>query len=337
MRWRNIFYFLSYCNNFIDKLYLSEISFEHVKGFYDLLGTLLNLYFSKVCKFGYIKQYENTIKIADKPVGNIDFISSYNQGLVAQGKLICNTSELSIDTTVNQIIKLAYSLLLSKRSKLTDITIEKALYNYVKLSGVSNIGIQDYIKRSMNMQIPKYYIQTIKISELIIKDWMLTDKSGNNKLHSLTDDERLEYIWEEFLRNYIKRSLGAGYRVEKKNYISARCNAKVIRREPDIVIYSDNKDKPILILDAKWYENSKLDSHIYNQLYVYANDIKKIYSNRKIKAFAIFGYGEDKSDIGLELEQCEDIEIGAYTINVNQDFELIKLSIDNMINKQLDV
>ena len=53
--WKNIFYFLGYCENFMEYLRDDAIDYENVKGLYDLLATILNISFDTVVKFGYNK------------------------------------------------------------------------------------------------------------------------------------------------------------------------------------------------------------------------------------------------------------------------------------------
>ena len=337
IKWKNIFYFISYCNKKLEHLKISKVDFESVESLYDLMGVILNECFEQIEKFGYLRTYEYHRKVTDKLCGSLDILKSYNSGVMGRGLVVCNVHELMMDNTVNQIIKLAFQLLLSKKDRLSKSVKKKIVINIQKLSNVHDINIKD--KRiNQIINVPKYYEPALEISKFVIRDWILSDKEGKYKLYSLSDKERIKYIWEEFLRNYIKeyvRKKGYKIHVVKSRYESGSSSDMDYYYEPDIKLFSRDKDYPIVILDAKWYEVPEMKKEIYKQLSGYANDAKDMYNDRNIRVSAVFGYGIESSSEELILKNNQRFRMFKHIINVDQDFKDIKKDIGLIVENQL--
>ena len=335
--WKNIFYFLGYCENFMEYLRDDAIDYENVKGLYDLLATILNISFDTVVKFGYNKQYEEHEVSTNKPRGKIDVAKSYKTGAAIKGKMVCHISELTIDTQANQIIKLAFELLMKVSNRLNKETLKKVVNNYRRLSKVSSINLSQYSK-DKQIKIPRYYDKAITISKFIINDWILLDEHGVNRLYTLDDESRAKYIWEEFLRKFIKEyvsSVDSEYIVEKRSFKFDNGGSII----PDIVVYKNTDSAPLRIFDAKWYTDPKMISSIKYELHAQATKVGSQIKNSDTNVIAVFGYHKKyrnhcKTSLKSDIFKYN---MWDYTINVNQDFESIKIDIQDMINEQLGI
>ena len=254
IEWKNIYYMICYC---VDELkYFDEnlIKQEEINGTHDLLAQLLINSFELLYRNGYIKKYRKETIVTNKPYGNIDIAESIRTGANEQGKLVCHVDTLDTNNKLNQIIKSAFNVLIISNNIIEDKIDNKLitqLYRYRDvLKYVDDIEIS-YQLLNEKINIPEWYRPIFAVCKMILNDWIALDESGNTRLLELNDRERLCYIWEKFLRAFIKKTYRE-YTVEKRTlYFS---NTDYVT--PDILII-DNENNRILVLDAKWYEGER--------------------------------------------------------------------------------
>lgn len=341
-RWRNMIYFLNYCDNAVNELEDNIVDFEEINGLYDILATLLNIYFDELYNRGYLKNYERQTILTDRPKGKIDIVKSYTTGVIYTNRMYCSVDNITIDNKYTRIIKAAFVCLLQTKSIIKQDIVNKVAYNMQILHDVQDIVVDkiSILYMSNDINIPQHYRKAINLSKFILNQWMLIDMSGIQDLVSVQKDREC-YIWEKFLHNYIKEyinSLNIGLTVTKEQYTLGieESTKEKITRQPDISIYG-RKDDFMLLLDAKWYENPKMDI-FYNQLCAHGK-IMDLRQNKGTKVGVICGHNKaDKKKINeTGGKHNKTYEIYMFIINIEQDFELVKVDIQNMINELLEI
>ena len=239
INWYNIYYMLCYC---VDELaYFDDayIDYEEINGTHDLLASLLCRAFELLYKNGYIKDYSQEQIVTNKPRGRINIPKSVSSGQLGRAKLVCNVSNIGIDTQLNRIIKASFSILIESNKLVADNidrNLMAKLYRYREmLDNVSDVQIS--LKELYEItDIPEWYKPIFAICKLIWNDWITFDNEGNHRLLELNDRNRLWIIWQKYLFNLAKKELHE-YQVYRPSFPGIRHNWNT-----DLVIEdADNK------------------------------------------------------------------------------------------------
>lgn len=328
--WQNIYYMLCYC---VDELaYFNDayIDYEELNGTHDLLAALLCNSFELLYKNGYIKEYNKEQIITSKPRGRVNIPKSIEKGSIGSAKLVCNVSNIGIDSELNRIIKASFSILIES-NKLVDDKINKnlmaKLYRYREmLDNVSDIEISLRELYSIT-ELPEWYRPIFTVCKLIWNDWIAFDKEGNHRLLELNDNKRLCYIWQKYLLEFCKREYSK-YKVHNPVFGEGRHQWRT-----DLII-ENKRNKFALIADAKWYEASDMSTDNINQVNAYES--KYIHKCPEYSTVGLVVYASSDKTTIFEPEMMDNGKtVTEVLININQNKELLERDIKNIINKYL--
>ena len=335
IEWKNIYYMICYC---VDELkYFSEdlIQQEEIKGTHDLLAQLLINSFEILYRNGYIKRYRQETIVTDKPYGKIDIPESIRTGNYEQGKLVCIVDTMDINNKLNQIIKAAFTVLIESNNiiddKISDKLLSKLYYFRDMLKGVDSIDIT-YKLISSKTDIPEWYKPIFAVCKMVLSDWLALDETGNTRLLELNDRERLCYIWEKFVRNFLAKELPKYYSVSKPSY---RMSAKK-RANPDILIHCDNTDK-VVVADCKWYDSGEQTNANMYQAVSYGEIVSVEYATKEVTSILIYASNDSTqiSDIRDKEDNKGRFIVEEWKVNVNQDIDLVKNDILSIFTAKL--
>ena len=257
INWKNIYYMLCYCVEELEYFKDDTIDSEKINGTNDLLAELLVKSFNIVCKSGYLKRYKKETILTNKPRGKIDLAKSISTGAYYQGKLYCRVDTLDFNNKLNQIIKSTFEYLIRlnkiSEDKITDSNLTKLYYCMNMLKGVDTIPLSIKILNE-KIDIPRWYKPVIAICKLIIENKIALDRDQSISLFSLDNRDRLCYIWEKYLRRFIRKSYPM-YKVEKRTLHFSNADYVI----PDILII-DEENSRALVVDAKWYESERFSN-----------------------------------------------------------------------------
>ena len=171
---------------------------------------------------------------------------------------------------------------------------------------------------------------------------LLTTESGDCKLASFIDDQRMCRLYEKFILEYYR-----------KHYPELSANAPQIPwsveddeglgtllpvMQTDITL-SDRNEKNVLIIDAKYYGHNTQVHH--DKHTVHSNNLYQIFTYVKNKEFALNGKDSEVSGMLLYAKTRDEIQpngkckISGNTIEVKnldmeQDFEEIKRQLNEI-------
>lgn len=314
--WQNIYYMLCYC---VDELaYFNDayIDYDELNGTHDLLAALLCNSFELLYKNGYIKEYSKEQIITSKPRGRVNIPKSIERGSIGSAKLVCNVSNIGIDSELNRIIKASFSILIES-NKLVDDKINKnlmtKLYKYREmLDNVSDIEISLRELYSIT-EMPEWYRPIFTVCKLIWNDWIAFDKEGNHRLLELNDRNRLWVIWQKYLFNLAKREFSE-YKVCRPSFSGIRHNWKT-----DLVI-EDISKKYALIADAKWYDESDMSTANMSQINTYESKYLHKYSDRTTDGIIVYASNSETTIFPPEpMDNGKTVTEVLININQNKD------------------
>ena len=243
---------------------------------------------------------------------------------------------------MNQIVKTTMILLLkadvaSCRKK----ELRRLLEYFVNVDTLDIYGINWRFQFNRNNQA---YRMLVSICYLVIKNLLQTQTDGSTKLMDFFDERQMHKIYERFILEY--------YRAEHPEIIA---NASRIpwdldddfdeylpSMQTDITLKYEERT---LIIDAKYYEES-LIMH-YNQLKEHSGNMYQIFTYVKNMEGALTNTPHEKV-IGMLLYAQTDT-IGGFdkeyrmsgnricvrTLDLNCDFQNIRMQLDSIVNKYL--
>lgn len=343
--WKNIYYMICYCVEELNYFQEADIDYEDIKGTHNLLAKLLTTSFTKLYKLGYIKRYIKEEIVTNKPYGEINIAKSIETGVYGQGKLVCTVDKLDIDNKFNQIIKAAFNILINTNDIISNKIDRDLMIELIKckelLNKVTDIEITSKDTQLSN-NIPDYYKPVMIISKFIIDEWIAKDDTGEHRILELNDRIRLRYIWEKFLRRYIREYLNTE-KLSRYNYhtIKTTCKDGEFTREIDMVIKSDDMPN-IIVADAKWYENEKDTVHNSDQINRYCAIIKERFKDKNVTGILMYAcsslptYQGKVTTTNMGNKSAEYYKL-KYFINIAQEFDKIKNDINKIVNEYLDL
>lgn len=324
IKWKNIYYMIGYCVDELQYFNDSLIDVEDIKSTQDLLAKLLVKSFKVVYNNGYIRKYSQKSIITNKPHGKLNIVKSITSGEKQKGKLICEIDSLDINNKLNRIIKSAFNLLIETNNRISDKMDNKTLtelyYNRDLLNGVDAIEVREDMLPN-KLDVPLWYRPIYEVCRIIIKCWIAKDIDGEHSLLELDDDTRMKYIWEKFVRNFYASEL----KQTKVSRLKIKANGRT--RITDMILEGENS---IIVIDTKYYESRLMTISNEDQVYVYANEIKKLNPDKNV--IGILLYAGDKQS-----ECCKDIDLdnfrqATWILSINDSIDNVKENLLSLVS-----
>lgn len=275
----NFLFLLAYALDLEDNTYLeNNVNPERIEGmdFYELLSFVLIKLTRKLLKKGLYKSFKTHSGEIKRVRGKVLFQSIIKSGGIRKSTIECEFDELTFNVLENKILLKTLRDVRSKMSKTNPsfskdrkeqrsrITTEASKLHRLISAEVNEINIRpELFTRITYNKANKEYRPIIKICKWIyeMEGWSQVGEEKGLKI-----DREMNMIFESFLRNYLSEKM-TNYKVkataERKwttkieglgNYIPSI--------KPDIVIFKDNK--PVYLLDAKFYKKGAVKNNNYN-------------------------------------------------------------------------
>ena len=331
---KNIYYMLSYAFYSLNDDKYNKIQTEEFENTSELFAEILAIGVAKQIKQGLVKDYIDVTETTSSIRGKIEITDSINSQVFLKKQLTCTYDEFSVNCYLNQILKSTMNLLLK-----SDISTsrKKKLKNILRyFSEVDLIDLKDVNWKIRFDRNNQNYRMLIGVCYLISKGLLQTTKKGDVKLMNFLDDQLMSRLYEKFILNYYK-----------KEHPSINANASQIkwqlddgedyllpRMQSDIML--EYLDK-VLIIDAKYYKNT-LQSY-YGVNTIHSGNLYQVFTYVKNKQIEV----PDGEVSGMLLYARTDEEllpnntykmsgnsISVKTLDLNQDFKLIKEQLDEI-------
>lgn len=333
IKWRNIYYMLTYAIDELGFMQLGDIETEDCGSLDNLLASIMCRAMELLERNDYLREYIKKQDIIDKYRGTLDIQKTFGTNAHMESKLCCNYFELNNDNIYNQIIKKALSILNTRGSKISldrHIIIKRHLEELSEISEVEidnvNLGELEY------SDLQPWYRTAISASKLVIEQLLGMDKEGNYLLLELSDDERLNYIFEKFVREFLQLEY------DKAETTDPVYNTESGRKMLDILMECRTK---ALIIDTKWYSKTSHNKQSNNRELL---DYGETYSslergNRTLNCLILYAKTEEKIRLARPNTRFagEEKEFTIYEciIDLNQEFDKIKKDLIEIVEKYL--
>lgn len=336
---KNVYYMLSYAFRALNQKEYGKVETETFENIADLFAEILSIGINKQIKQGLIKDYIDMTETGSSPKGKINTTPSML--LIKQGQLNFTHDDFSTNNYLNRILKTTLNILF--KQDITDDSRSKIrkLLSYFKTVNTLDVHkINWKIRYDRNNQ---NYRMLIGICYLTIKGLIQSEKEGKTKLMEFEDLQKEHKLYEKFLLNYFKK--------EHPNikthapYVEWQLDSEEDYLLPsmlsDITLEYENR---ILIIDAKYYKD--ITQEYYGKPIAHSPNIYQIFTYVKNKEVELKDKDHVVSGMLLYAGTDEYIQtdvsymmsgnkITIKTLDLNQDFNLIKEQLDGIVNEYL--
>ena len=334
----NIYHMLSYAFRTLNQENYDDVAVESFNEMYDLLAAILAKGIGLQLKQGLYREYINRQEKLPVMRGKINIPGTIKNRLAHERVLTCDFDELSENNLLNQILKTTVMLLLRnakvKAGYKDDLKKKMLFFSNVNILEPTSIRWSS-IRFQRNNQT---YCMLISICQLIIEGMLITTDSGDYRLASFVDEQRMCRLYEKFILEYYSR-----------HYPELTVTASQIPWVVDDgirtmlpVMQSDihlQKDNTVLIIDAKYYSHTtqtQYDKHTLHsnnmyQIFTYVKNRDYDFGDEEHKVSGMLLYAKTEEEIQPDnVYQMHGNQIAVKTLDLNLPFKDIAGQLDGI-------
>ena len=324
-RFGNIFnYLVSYASNIYIPYGESEISFNSQNNSYWLIALLWKAMLNRALTTGQIpKEYITVTKNQKNYHGRLTIAKHIRANLCDATRFYCSYKKLSMDNTINRVIRSIYIILKSKG--LSSLVAEFEAYDKYLCSmgvGAEVVDVHE-IDDIRYTRLSAPYKPVMELSRTILanhKAESSNDKSVNSDVSYFID---IADLWEMYLLKLLQNNLPSEYYVYSPNtgFGDSLLEGGMREIRPDIII--EKNGRVLMIIDAKYKDYTQ-----FGKSALFGVNREDLYQMTTY----LHHYGkEDQSIIGLFTSPvpCSEDDVYAYSHNKNHRIGLVNLDIVN--------
>ena len=252
---KNIYYMLSYAFTILNQGGYEDIATEEFDNIHNLFASILAKGIGRQLKQGLYREYINCREAIAVVRGKIDMPGTMQNRIARKRLLTCEYDELSENNLLNQILKTTVMLLLRHarvgQEYKSDLKKEMLFFSDVDIIDPAAIR-WSAIRFQRNNST---YRMLISLCQLILEGMLLTTESGEYKLASFIDEQRMNRLYEKFILEYYAKECPQV--TAAASQISWALDDGIGTMLP--VMQSDimlTKGSNVLIIDAKYYTHT---------------------------------------------------------------------------------
>ena len=320
-----------------------DIAAEEFENMHNLLAAILMKGIGKQLKQGLYREYLNHKNDVITVRGKIDMPGTISHQMTRKRMLTCQYDELSENNLLNQILKTTILLLL--RHSRVDQEYKDNLKK--EMMFFSNVDVlEPKLIRWSAIRFQRNnstYRMLIGLCQLILEGMLLTTDSGERRLASFFDEQRMNRLYEKFIFEYYTKECPQVKAAAAQ--IPWALNDSIGTMFPimqsDIMLTKGNK---VLIIDAKYYTHTTqtfYDVHTLHsgnlyQIFTYVKNKDAEFGNRPHTVSGMLLYAATDEAIQPDNSyQMSGNRISVQTLDLNQDFSKISKKLDTIAAEYL--
>lgn len=335
---KNIYYMLSYAFNSLNFKEYRKVASEDFENIYDLFSELLTIALNKQIKQGLYRDYMEVDETTSSIHGKINITESINELSFINKKLNCTYDEFSLNSYLNKIIKTTLTILLKESTiKKHKKGIKNILLYFRDVDTLDPKYINWQIRYDRNNQD---YRMIIGICYLTLKGLLQSDHKGDRKLMEFFDDARMSKLYEKFILNYYRKEFVdiKAYSPQIEWQLDDDFDDLLPKMQTDITLEYEDK---ILIIDAKYYSNTMqshfdtmtIHSHNLYQIFTYVKN-KEVEVDNEVSGMLLYARTKEKEQPDHDYLMSGN-RISVKTLDLNQDFDVIKKQLNSIVEDYL--
>lgn len=315
---------LSYAFTTLDQGGYEEIATEKFENVHNLFAAILAKGIGKQLKRGLYREYLGWKEDAAVVRGKINIPGTIQNRLARKRVLTCEYDELSENNLLNQILKTTVMLLLRHAS------VDQEYKNDLKkkmlfFSNVDTIDPRAIRWSAIRFQRNNHTHQMlISLCQLVLKGMLLTTDSGEYRLSSFLDGQRMNRLYEKFIFEYYAKECSQVTVTASQIpwALDGGTGTMLPTMQSDIML---TRGTDVLIIDAKYY------THTTQTRY----DVRTIHSNN---LYQIFTYVKNKdAELGIKPHTVSGMLLYAATDEAVQPDNRYKISGNKISVRTLDL
>lgn len=334
---QNVYYMLSYAFKVLNEQGYKRIVTEEFNNTAELMATILAKGIAVQLKRGLGKANIYQTEELSLLRGKIDIAESIKTQSMLRKKLICIYDELSVNSTMNRIIKSTVELLLKADiAKSRKKELRKLMVFFADVTSIDLYSVNWNLPYNRNNQT---YRMLISICYLVVKGLIQTNTDGTTKLMDFLDEQRMCRLYEKFILEYYK-----------KHYPELTVSASQIPWSLDDgvgtmlpVMQSDihlQRGNTVLIIDAKYYSHTtqiQFDKHTLHsnnlyQIFTYVKNRSYQFGEEENIVSGMLLYAKTEEEIQPDnVYQMHGSQISVKTLDLNLPFAEIASQMDRIV------
>ena len=336
---------LSYAFTTLNQGGYEDVATEEFENMHNLFAAILAKGISRQLKQGLYREYLNRKEDVAVVRGKIDMPGTIQNRLARKRVLTCEYDELSENNLLNQILKTTVMLLFRHtrvdQEYKSDLKKEMLFFSNVDTIDPTTIRWSAIrFQRNNNT-----YRMLISLCQLILEGMLLTTDSGEYKLASFVDEQRMNRLYEKFILEYYAKECPQ---------VTATASQIPWALDDDIgtmlpVMQSDihlQKDNTVLIIDAKYYshttqtqyEKHTLHSNNMYQIFTYVKNRDYEFGDEDHKVSGMLLYAKTDEEIQPDnVYQMHGNQITVRTLDLNKPFSDIAKQLNTIAETHFDL
>ncbi len=336
---KNIYYMLSYAFQVLKQSNYENVASEDFDNVQDLFAAILAKGVAQQLKQGLYREYVTQHETMSVMRGKLDMPETIRNKIQHKQKLACEFDELSENNLMNQILKTTMHYLMKDDGVEANqkYTLNKVLVFFDGIEMLDPAAIEwnrlHYQRNNRN------YEMLMNICYFVLEGMLQTTESGENKMMAFSD-EHMARLYEKFVLEYYRQNYTylSDVRAAKVDWnLVGEQEESMLKFLPemqtDITLRLNDK---VLIIDTKYYghmlqqQYDKYSLHSGNlyQIFTYVKNMDKD-NTGNVAGLILYA----KTEEGIVPDCTFNMggnQIGAKTLDLNQDFKLISAQLDKI-------
>ena len=322
---------LSYAFSILRQSGIEKVSGEAFDNIHNLFAAILGNGIGQQLKRGLHREYILKHEDLSTLRGRIDLQATIKNRLSRTHKIACEFDELSENNIFNQIIKATVLLLIKHED------VEAKYKNDLKQKMLFFSGVGDIELKSLNWSQLRFqrnnqtYRILISLCQLIVEGMLLSQESGERKLASFVDEQRMCSLYEKFILEYYRKHYPQLNATASQIpwALDDDCRTMLPAMQSDITLSVGNRT---LIIDAKCYTKNmqsqfdKRTIHSANlyQIFTYVKNktLQTGFTDHEVSGLLLYARTADEIQPDGEFSMSGN-KISVKTLDLNLPFEEI--------------
>lgn len=317
---QNLYYLLCYAWGLPEQREWAKVDADSCPAVLDLLSRLLTKGANVLLKRGIAKEYRTHVEEIAGIKGKLELAQTLKRNRHREGKTVCTLDDLTGDILLNQIVYTSMYRLFGNKD-LDDSVRQDLRRTFLRFPKVRMIDISPATFKDVRLnRNNRFYRLIINVCEMLHANMLPEEnRPGEYRFLDFTrDEDKMNGVFESFLRNFYRQECGQEYPIVKRSKIYFQLDAVHAEdldllpvMETDVTLDNPQEGKRI-ILDAKYY----------NDMFVSRYGVKKTLRSDHIRQIMSYVQNQEDDAIPYTLKTKGIMVYPKTNIHVeNADFE----------------
>ena len=336
---------LSYAFTTLNQGGYEEIAAEKFENVHNLFAAILAKGIGRQLKQGLYREYRSCKEDASVVRGKIDMPGTIQNCLARKRVLTCEYDELSENNLLNQILKTTVMLLL-RHARVDPKYKNELKKEMLFFSNVDTMAPSTICWAAIRFQRNNdTYRMLISLCQLILEGMLLTTDSGEYKLASFLDEQRMNRLYEKFILEYYTKECPQVKATASQIpwALEDGIGTMLPVMQSDIMLKSGSN---VLIIDAKYYTHTTQtqygvhtihSSNLY-QIFTYVKNQDASFGDKPHIVSGMLLYAATDEAVQPDNRyQMSGNKISVRTLDLNRDFSEIAAQLNTIVEEHFTV